>query len=305
MRTSLPILLSAVLLGCASERSAEDPMKWNQYAESSDYDVQEPVEFTEEDYGFTGPTPIADIPVSSYRETWFAPDDAPPTDQCDWWMVSDELPVEVEGIVTIHPRYYFKTSGCLPPEDGAIDSDEKYYGSYFIEDDSGGFFVLGDSKVAHFDMGDRVKLSVRATKEAFGLEMVTVHDVLEVDRGPYPIHYEPLDRPLEEQDAGRVRRLTGTVGYTGDFGETQLCLGEVQDGDFDNVYEGDDQRDAKIRCIVEGRGFYAIVDAELQRRGVEFDIGEEVTLTGPALFSFDEYRLVLTRVGQIDRLADE
>ena len=298
MRQLLP-LLSIVALGCASERSAEDPSKWAGYEGSDDYDVEEPLEFTDVPYGFTGDTPIRDIPVSDYRETWFAPDDAPPSDLCDWWRVSNELPVEVEGIVTIHPRYYFKTSGCLPPEDAAIDSDEKYYGSYFIEDDSGGFFVLGDSKVAHFDMGARVKLKVRSTKEAFGLEMITVHDVLEVDRGPHPIHYEELARPLDSDDAGKVRRMTGTVGLTGGFGEVQLCLGEVQEGDFENVFEGDDQRDAKIRCIVDGRGFYAIVDAELQRRGIEFEIGEQVTLTGPALYSFNEYRLVLMRVGQI------
>jgi len=149
-------------------------------------------------------------------------------------------------------------------------------------------------------MGDRVKLKVRATKEAFGLEMVTVHDVLEVDRdGPYPIYFEEVDRPLESSDAGQVRRVTGTVGLTGDFGEVQLCLGDVQDGDFEDLFADDPQRDSKIRCIVEDRGFYAIIDSELQRRGVELQVGDKVTLTGPALFSFDEYRVVITRVGQL------
>jgi hypothetical protein len=293
-------LLPVVLAACAAEREREEPMSW--YDPGSTYAVEEPIAFTDTPYGWTGETAIRDVPTPDRFETWFAPDDQPPGDECADWRTVDSLPVEVEGVVTIHPRYYFKTSGCRPEDDQSIDSDEKYYGSYFIEDDSGGYFVLGDSKVAHFDMGARVKLKVRATKEAFGLRMIAAHDVLEVDYGPTPIYFEERTEPLTSDDSYEVRRMTGTVGFTGDFGEVQLCLGDVRDGDFDDVNAGDDRSDPQIRCISEGRGFYAIIDSELQRRGLELAVGERVQATGPVLYSFDQYRIVLTRIGQIEWL---
>jgi len=97
------LLLSLLAAACASSREAEDPMAWKGYGTSSDYDVEEPLAFTEEPYGFTGDTPIAEIPVSSYRETWFAPDDAPASAECDWWEISNDLPVEVEATAPSTP----------------------------------------------------------------------------------------------------------------------------------------------------------------------------------------------------------
>lgn len=296
---ALIAFLPTLLLACAPERPPEDPSDW--FDEGSAYDVEEPIAFTDQPYGWTGETAVADIPTPDRFETWFAPGDAPVDAQCSDWSERSELPVRVEGVVTAHPRYYFKTTGCRPEDDLAIDSDQKYYGSYFIEDGSGGIFVLGDSKVAHFDMGARVTLDVRATKEAFGLVMVSVHDVVDVEREPTPIYYEERTEPLTAADSYMVRRMTGTVGFTGDFGEVQLCLGDVDDDDFEDVNAGDDRADPQIRCIAEGRGFYVIIDSELQRRGVEMAVGEEVQVTGPVLFSFDQYRIVVTRVGQIER----
>jgi hypothetical protein len=222
--------------------------------------------------------------------------------------------VEVSGIVTAHPRYYYKASGCRPEDDFSIDSDEKFYGSYFIEDETGGFFILGDTKVAHFDLGDRVTLRIRAVKELFNYQMVYSHDVVEIERGPFPVYYEERTEPLTDDDLSQVRRLTGTVGYNGDFGEVQLCLGEVADDDFDDVFEGLTGQDAKgpqIRCVNEGRGFYLALDTELQRRGFELAIGEKVMATGPIIRGFDEnevpydqHRLVITRLGQLETIED-
>ena len=164
-------------------------------------------------------------------------------------------------------------------------------------------FVLGDSKVAHFEMGDRVTLEVRAMKESFGLTMVYSQDLVEVERGPFPIAYQEPEGPLGESDAYQVRRMTGTVGYTGDFGEVQLCTGAVEDGDFDDLNADDPRANgARIRCVDEGDGFFMIIDSELQRRGVELSVGERVEVTGPVLFSFDEYRIVVTRLGQLQYL---
>ena len=54
-------------------------------------------------------------------------------------MDDEILPFEIEGVVTAHPRYYFKTSGC------DWDSDEKYYGSFFIQDATGAKISIEDS----------------------------------------------------------------------------------------------------------------------------------------------------------------
>jgi hypothetical protein len=165
---ALPALLLIGTIGCVDPRPAQDPTDW--FDPGSDYDVMEPVEFTDQNYGFTGETAIADLPLPGPFQTWFAPEDQPAPGCTDWSTVP-ELPAEITGIVTIMPRFYYKTSGCVP-DDPTVDSDEKFYGSYFVQDASGGFFVLGDSKVAHFDMGDRVTLKVRATKESFAQNMI-------------------------------------------------------------------------------------------------------------------------------------
>ncbi len=308
------LLVLTAVSACASDRAAENPNGW--YGKGDAYDVLETVEFTTTPYDVQGPTAIADIPTPGFGtfETWFSSDDGIPDSSCSDWSTKQDLPVEISGIVTAHPRYYYKASGCRPEDDRNIDSDEKYYGSYFIEDETGGFFVLGDSKVAHFDLGDRVTLRVRAVKELFSFQMIYASDVLEIDRGPYPVYYEERTEPLTDDDLSLVRRMTGTVGYNGDFGEVQLCMGTIREGDFDDVYEGLTGQDAKgpqIRCLNEGRGFYLALDTELQRRGFELEIGQKVMASGPVIRGFDEnevpydqHRIVITRLGQLETIED-
>jgi hypothetical protein len=294
--------ITALLAACAGARDAEDPTAW--YSSGAAYDVAETVLFTEEPYDFTGETPVDGLPRAAAFQTLFADADGLPDGACDDWSTTSTLPAEITGVATMHPRYYFKTSGCRPVDDADIDSDEKYYGSFFIEDASGGMFVLGDSKVAHFEMGDKVTLNVRAMKEFFGLNMVFSQDLITVERGPFPIAFQEVEGELGSADAAKVRRKTGTVGYAGDFGEVQLCSGEVGANDLDNVNEGVRDADFQLRCIAEGRGFYVIIDSELQRRGVEPAVGEVLQITGPVLFSFDQYRIVVTRLGQIEAIVD-
>jgi len=313
MMRHLPTL-TVLLAACGSPRTAEDPSSW--YSAGEDYDVQETVEFTTTPYDVAGSTAIADIPLPDLDSfsTWFAQEDGLPEAGCSGWTTRSDLPVEITGIVTSHPRWYYKASGCRPEDDFSIDSDEKFYGSYFIEDETGGIFVLGDTKVAHFDLGDKVTLRLRATKELFSYHMVYSHDVVSIERGPFPVYYEEREA-LTDDDLSRVRRMTGTVGYNGDFGEIQLCIGDVADDDFDDVYEGLTGQDAKgpqIKCVNEGRGFYIALDSELQRRGTEYDIGTELTVTGPIIrgfdenqVPFDEHRIVVTRLGQVEVHEDD
>lgn len=271
MRT-LPLLV-ATLAGCPATADRQDPSDW--FDAGSAYDVSEVVAFTDQPYDFTGETPIADLPSPDPFQTWFAPSDAPQA-PCEDWLPNDGLPAEITGIVTIHPRFYVKTSGCQPSQDA--DSDEKYYGSYFLQDSSGGYLLLGDSKVAHFDMGDRVTVEVRAIKESFGQKMIAVHDVVEVQRGPEPIYYEPVTTALTADHVGRVVRIEATVATE------QSTFGEV-------YLDADD-----------GTRFKMGIDVELSRRGVYYPPGTRLEVTGPVLYSFNEYTIVVMRIGQITQL---
>lgn len=263
------------LAACADVRGEpEDYTSW--YSEGVVLDVEEPLTFTDVPYA----DPAGGEAIGDFEDALFPVADGDPVFATgDGYAVSGcpssqsaSLPFEVEGIVTLHPRFYFKTQGC--------DGDEKYYGSYFIEDATGGFFVLGDSKVAHFDMGDRVRLKVRGIRTTYDVDMVYAHDVVSVERGPEPIYFETLDRALtlgaDRAEIGRVKRIVGTVLTEKDtFGEFQV--------------EGDN-----------GVIFNVSLDAELNRRGIGFPIGTRLQVTGPMHYSFSSFNIVVMRVGQLE-----
>jgi hypothetical protein len=268
----------SLVLGC-SERAAEDYSDW--FDAGSAYDVMEPVEFTDVPYDF--PASETDgiaaqsaqvFPVADSYAVSFAPEDAYASNiDCDQVTDSD-LPFTVTGMVTAHPRVYFKTDGCNR-------DDEKYYGSYFIEDRTGGMFVLGDSKVAHFGMGDKVTLAIRAVRTSFDLNMVVVHDVLSVERGPDPIAFEVANAEFTLDDIARVKRVTGTVLTDPDtFGSFRI--------------EDDD-----------GNQYLVALDAEVSRRGVHYEVGSRIQATGPVMYSYSEFTIVVMRVGQIETLSNE
>ncbi|MEM6926613.1 MAG: hypothetical protein AAF602_06780 [Myxococcota bacterium] len=296
------LLLSSV--ACTTERLRERWEGW--YDEGSELDVEEPLAFTDVNYDFTGATPIADIPTPAPDsfETWFASDD-PPAAGCVDWLTVDDLPVEVEGVVTLHPRQYIKVSGCRPEGDNGVDSDEKYYGSYFVQDQSGGYFVLGDSKVARFDMGDRVTMRVRAVKEYFGMTMISAHDIVEVSRGPQPIYYERVDgRLLARADVGKTVRIEGLVAAPlGGFGEVYLCAGDAPDTTLVET-DREDVPACYLERTDEAPAFKVGLDVELQRRGVEPEAGTRYAVTGPVIYSFNEEQVNVMRIGQLEPLAE-
>ncbi len=267
--------LALLVLGCASQREQpEDPSSW--FVPGEGYDVTEHVEFTDQPYDdFGAPqsiefvnTRVFPTGTSDYvNDIVYGPDENLPDNDCDYGTDSD-LPAEVEGVVTILPDMYFKTIGC-------DYGDEKYYGNYFIQDRTGGLFILGDSKVAHFDMGDRVRMKIRAARTTYGLDMVYGHDILEVKRGPQAIYYQQPEGRLGAEHVTEVQRVHGEViNEVGDFGEQQL---EGEDG---TIYD-------------------LSIDSELGRRGFNLPVGAQITATGPVLFSYDIYSIIIMRVGQI------
>lgn len=272
------ILGIAVLAGCAPEREPEAWDDW--YDAGSPYDVREPIAFTDQPYDFPadpgeGIGALLDVAARYKDRIAFGAGDPPPKGCTDWvTAAAGDLPFEIEGIVTVHPRFYFKTDGCVR------GSDEKFYGSYFIQDATGGVFVLGDSKVAHFDMGDRVRMRVRAVRNKFDMVSVAAHDILEVERGPEPIWYQVDSDGFSFDDIGIVKRIEGTIVTDPDtFGEFAV---ENDDG---------------LRWIVG-------LDVELNRRGVRYPVGTRVRITGPVLYSYSVFSLVVMRVGQIEVVDD-
>jgi hypothetical protein len=136
-------------------------------------------------------------------------------------------------------------------------------------------------------MGDRVKMRVRGARRSWDLNMVYVHEILEVERVSEPIYYQPLDNLLTLSDIGEVRRVTGTVKSKPDtFGQFWVEM----DGQ-----EGQCQPDSEY-----GTGCVGVsLDVELNRRGVSYPVGTRLEATGPVLYSYQIYTIVIIRVGQI------
>jgi hypothetical protein len=261
------------------------------------------VAFTDEPYP---PVPEGVLPIAELRATRLdasGDNDGPRIAAADWhdgvarcafWEQADDLPVTVEGVVTAHPRVYRKIEGC--------DADEKYYGSYWLEDASGGIFVLRDSKVATFTLGARVRLNVRGVRRRYAEDMIYVAAAEVVDPGPIPLHFEVVERRvLEAGDVGRVARIQGTVvGAPSTFGEVLL-----QPDDLPGQCAPDDAFTRASCLVVE-------LDTELNRRGVTFEPGDRLQVTAPVapatFFSPSGistfYGVYVTRLGQIERLDD-
>lgn len=280
------LALATLLTACAPERELEDVASW--FDDGTAEPVVEPLAFTDEPYGLpAGDNPgMAELlaPALEFPRGFGTRVGSSETGgaACGW-TIDDALPVEITGVVTVLPRYYFKSNGCT-------NDDEKFYGSYFIEDDTGGMFVLGDTKVAWFDAGDTVTLRVRGTRVSFDQPMIYIHDVVSVDRTARPVRYEVSEGGLGEADLNQVRRITGTVVTEPDtFGEFSL----LPDGSDGPCEEAGDRG-----CAV------ASIDSELNRRGVTFTPGERVTVTGPVLYSYSVYKIILMRLGQIERHTD-
>lgn len=268
------------------------PEKWeNWYDAGGELDVMEPVAFTDQNYD----APPADVtPIGDFLDNAFDMPRGFGTNyateifgdslaSCDNFFTTTNLPATIEGIATILPRKYYKARGCTTDA-------EKYYGSYFIQDATGGIFVLGDSKVAHFDNGDRVRIKVNSTRISFDQPMVYAHEIVSIERSAEPIYYETLTGPAGFNDLNEVRRVTGTVVVGPDnFGEFLL----KPDGWNNNCSDV-----STSQCVPVS------LDVELTRRGITVDAGERVTVTAPVYYSFSSFTFVVMRLGQLERLND-
>jgi hypothetical protein len=118
---------------------------------------------------------------------------------------SASLPMTVEGVVTIPGTYYIKVSVC--------DQEEKFYGSYVIEDDTGGIMVLRDSRVAQVQPGDVVRMTVHTIAVSDNLGRTDSRAVLSYELEILPekkdVLYQRTQSPLTTEDVGRTRQVEG------------------------------------------------------------------------------------------------
>lgn len=290
------LMVLALALACAGAWSCGEGVTLPDYGEvdprQTDTEEGEPLSFTTTPYSVQGPNTVADLyalyPAPGTAVVWqgFEPGSPyPVTPDCqpdrndDFVPVTlNALPMTIEGIITLHPRLYQKRAIC--------DNDERFYGSFIIQDATGGIVVLRDSRLTTYTYGDRVRLRVRGLMlNAFPgggpFYAVQLFDEVEVVERAQPIYYEALTRKFTSDDIGLVKRVRGKIVLMPDnnnFGEMQLA----------------DPNDPSVT-------WFASLDSELSKRGPEFRLGDTLEITGPVLDNFG-LRIMIASFGQITKV---
>lgn len=307
--------------------------------------VSEPVRYVERlgrTYGLprAGEPSIADLialmPSESIdadeADVWAGPDDAPACP--DRVSVLDDLPITIEAVVTVHPRQYLKVPVC--------DQDERNYGSFVVEDDTGGIVVLRNSRVAEYSVGDRVRLTVRSTMFTFRNPTTRVVLAADVERLDPPtqdqgvVYYRRTEDGFSLDDVTESRRVEGWVIQSPsntNFGQLVLTSDKLPTPDPDAgegtviCRESCPTRCRRRQCgescseicaayCADGADtvadlderlptcWPANVDQELQRRGFAPKKGSKLALHGPVFDSYD-MEMWVQRLGQVEVLDEE
>lgn len=302
---------TVALGGCSS--SPDEPGDVEQrYGDVTTTPTSEPVDFTDEPYEFTGPDTIGGFqrpgmmgPAETFGDlyslfsvsdfVWYGNSSQSPypvegicDSNANEVVTLDELPLEIEGIVTLHPRYFQKTEYC--------GSEERYYGSYLLQDSTGGVLVLRDGRVADFTFGDRVKLKVHGLMKFFDTYAVVVYtDEEVVDRG-HEVYYRESDGDLDTTDIGTVVRVKGrVVSAPTNQNFNELCMVPVG-GDADGC---DPRCLANEQCTDQRDQTIVSIDREIgQREPKPIEKGQILEVTGPVVNSFG-LRILVSRLGQL------
>lgn len=309
---SFLILLSAC--GAESEPATAEEMR-ETFGEGTTRYVEEKVKFLDGPLDFQGQTSINSILTDYFSDdfVWYgmSPDsNFPQAQNCDERGNEVEtlssLPTTIEGVVTLQPRYFQKVSFC--------GSDERFYGSYFLEDESNGILVLKESRVEDFNMGDRVKLRVRGLLKYFDTKAILVSDQEEVVERDYGVPYREIDGPLTLEDVGRVGRIVGKVsGLPTNTNFNEMCLVGLDDTSdeacakvcksnadcLSNTCTFATQSAQTGVCEREGGYWLVSLDKEIgQRQPRIIKAGDTLEVTGPVVNSFG-LKLLVMRFGQV------
>jgi hypothetical protein len=307
-RSLFAIAALALLASCADTDEGLNPAEIDErYGDVTTTPVVEPYETTEQNYDFTGPTSIGDLkdlfefPTISTANgplvvPWFglSPGDPRPNPDAACGTFDNEvaevteLPVTIEGVVTLHPRFFKKVNFC--------GSDERYYGAYFIQDSTGGLLVLKDTRIADFDAGDRISLRVRGISQQFGSRDIMIWDEEQVISQDNAIYADPVDDIPTVDDVGNVVKVRGIV------------VEPPTNSNFNNVClmpEGStDTSVCDPRCLSSDQCFgyiLAAFDREIGQRNPDpIEAGDLVELRGPVNDGFDGPTILIAEEGQYD-----
>lgn len=283
---ALIFCLLALSVSACAESTSDVPERDD--PEPIETEVEEPIAFTGEQYpaSLSGPNTIADvvnlIDFDAFVWTAFSPDHPYPIQgDCDISRNGDqntvtvpELPMEIQGVVTYHPRHFYKPATC--------GSDERFYGSFVIQDGTDGIFVLRDSRISPFSYGDVVKMRVTGLVKFFDTYAILTHDNLEVVEGDKrAIWFDNTSGAFTPDDYGQVRRIRGEI------------ISEATNNNF-NEMEIQSLDDPTVTWL-------ASLDRELGQRRPELGVGTRIQLTGPVIDSFG-LRMLVASFGQIERL---
>jgi hypothetical protein len=313
------VLIVTLLTGCGAETDPSTQAEIDdRFGEGTTQYVQEYVKFIDTPLTMQGETSINDVLTNLIADdfVWYgmSPDSPFPQAQgCDERgndvATVAELPTTIEGIVTLQPRYFQKINFC--------GSDERFYGSYFLEDKSGGILILKESRVEDFNMGDHVSLRVRGLMKYFDTKAVLVYDEEEVIEKDFGVPYRVLTGPITLDDVGRVGRVTGKVsGLPTNTNFNEMCLVGLNDTSEEPCAKA---CKANVDCLsetctfattnalsgtCEREGGYWLVslDKEIgQRQPRIIEVGQKLEITGPVVNSFG-LKLLVSRFGQVNFL---
>ncbi|MFN3199352.1 MAG: hypothetical protein ACE366_13195 [Bradymonadia bacterium] len=347
-------VLALTCVGCAGE--LEDRVNpdeiWNEPVET--LPVQEPVTFIDGSraagYGLPadGQPGLGDLLAALPGDLSGQPnlvlytgaDEPAPMACSEERRTLDMLPMTVEAVVTLHPRYYRKVDVC--------GQDERNYGVYAIADDTGGMVVLRDGRVADYTFGDRVRMTIRGVGQLFRQptdRAVIIADVERIepardpDGRPFrPVFFTWQQGLFGDADMGQVRRIQGYVAVqpTNDnFNDMVLSSEPIEPRAVDapepdpvcmrfcrtpctqNTACGDELcGDTICPELCTGRTtdfdaaeltmqcWSASADAELGRRGFTVPVGSQVSVTGPVVWGFRRREIWIIQLGQVEVLAD-
>ncbi|MCB9520683.1 MAG: hypothetical protein H6699_07400 [Myxococcales bacterium] len=348
MLRRLAPLLAVGALGCADDLRTSplaDDAIWND--DVSTHTPTESIDYRDRSTGVRydlpadGMTSIADVidlfPTSSLDSTdpdiFVAPGLSFPTDQCRGGAprVVDDLPLTFEGVVTLYPRQYMKVTIC--------GQDERQYGVFTVEDDTGGIVVVRDGRAAPYSFGDRVRVTVRALALTFGREVdtrvVLVSDIERLpNRDPY-VAFSPLTDPYGADQIGRVQQIEGWVHVVPtslNFNAMIVTDEPFSRRDASETFTGEllsCVRTCEVRCqtrcpsaeacsdicpdiCISSEGetpesaelpacWNVSVDTELGRRGFAPEYGQHLRARGPIVNNFD-VQMWVNSPGQVDLL---
>jgi hypothetical protein len=292
-------LLACVALqtSCVPDEPSDSPREPNYYKEGEQRPVTEPIDFTEQNYNdVSGEMTIADLRAVPDENAFvwygYSPMDPYPLgdrrahgEDCSPIgafenVVTEvpEFPVTIRGVVTHHPRLLRSPRFCA--------GEDRYYGTYYLQDETGGIMVYKDSRVADFTFGDQVSIRVRGlsaqnfSSMPAGVTGVIAYDKEDVVGQSLPIYYEETDENFTADDVAQVRRIRGEV------------VMEPSNTNFNSMTLASLNTDAE---------WAVSLDRELTRRSYTFEEGEVVELTGVVADNFGLTMLIYS-LGQIERI---